>query len=345
MTLLTACDVTPPAGEGEALAMLQEVDIINVNHSGGKDSTIAAWRAYTLAVKAGVADRVVVLHNDLGRVEWPSTGDLDADHADHYRVALGGTLTELLGDRPSARGMAEQQAARYGLPFVVYSRTGGDLLQQIEQYGKWPDANNRHCTSDQKRGPKHRWFTEAVRRHHDLDRKIRILDVNGERAEESTARARKPELEYNRAASNKTLRDVWTWRIIHDRTEAQVWTVHDDHDLPWHWAYDAGMTRLSCSLCVLGAVHDVTLACLLRPDLAAEYRALEQRINHLFKNKRSISWYIDKVPALLSDRRAAGGPVLVSRPRQFLNAPERDQPALAASSCAPNPTMAAGGSQ
>jgi 3'-phosphoadenosine 5'-phosphosulfate sulfotransferase (PAPS reductase)/FAD synthetase len=304
-------------------------DVIVVNHSGGKDSSVALWRVYLWAKAAGVLDRVVVLHNDLGAVEWPSTGELDAVHAAHYRDVLGGTLTELLGDRPSARGIAEQQAAKYGLPFVVYTRNQGDLLQQIEQYGEFPTAKTRHCTSEQKRGPKFRAFTEMVRQLGDLGRKVRILDVNGMRAEESTARARKSEFDYNRVASNRSKRDVWTWMPIHHLTEQQVWQIHDDHGLEWHWAYDAGMSRLSCSLCVLGSVADVTLACLLRPDLAAEYAALEQRINHLFKAGRSITWYVENAKKMRRARAAAGEPVLQSRPRLFL-----DGAAPAAPKCA-----------
>lgn len=331
-TVTAETTVTAEEFLADPAAWLKLFDVVVVNHSGGKDSSVALWRVYLWAKAAGVLDRVVVLHNDLGRVEWPSTGDLDAEHAEHYRAALGGTLTELLGDRPSARGIAEAQAAALGLPFLVYSRTGGDLLQQIEQYGKWPDAANRHCTSEQKRGPKFRAFTELVRRLGDLGRKIRILDVNGERAEESTARARKPAFEYNRVASNQSKRDVWTWRIIHDLTEQQVWQIHADHQLQWHWAYDAGMTRLSCSLCVLGSVADVTLACLLRPDMAAEYAQLEDRINHLFKNGRSITWYAENATKTQRARAAAGQPQMQSRPRQFLAgvaaaAPQCGQPA------------------
>ncbi|MFF4777441.1 phosphoadenosine phosphosulfate reductase family protein [Microtetraspora fusca] len=267
-------------------------DIIVLNHSGGKDSTVALQELLKEADTAGVRDRIVVLHNDLGRVEWPGTADLDAVHADHYRTVFGATLVERFGDRPSAKGVAERQAAANGLPFFVRSRTQGDLLQQIEQYGKFPDADNRHCTSEQKRGPKHKLFTELVRAAN-LGRKVRILDVNGERGEESTARKRKPAFEFNRPASNKTKRSVWTWRIVHSWTLEQVWDCHRENDLEWHWAYDAGMSRLSCSICVLGAVADLTLACLLRPDLAQEYLDLEQRINHLFKHKRSIKFYID----------------------------------------------------
>ncbi|MEU4576113.1 hypothetical protein [Nonomuraea sp. NPDC023979] len=277
--------------DAEFWPYLPAMDVIVVNHSGGKDSSVALHELVTLARRLGLLDRVVVLHNDLGRVEWPSTAELDAQHADYYRRRFGATLVELFGDRPSARGIAEAQAARYGLPFFVRSRTGGDLLQQIEQYGKFPDAANRHCTSEQKRAPKFRLFTELVQGLSYLGRKVRILDVNGERAEESTARAKKPAVEHNRMASNKTKREVFTWRIVHHWTLADVWACHEAHDLDAHWAY-AFMSRLSCSICILGAVLDVTWACAFRPDLADDIAALEARIQHLFKNKRSIIWYI-----------------------------------------------------
>jgi 3'-phosphoadenosine 5'-phosphosulfate sulfotransferase (PAPS reductase)/FAD synthetase len=315
----TLTTVTPDEFLADPAAHLADADVAVPMHSGGKDSTIMTWEVWQQAQAAGVADRVVVMHNDLGRVEWPSTAELDAVHGDHYRKTFGATMVELLGDRPSARGIAERQAAALGAPFVVYSRNGGDLLQQIEQYGKFPDADNRHCTSDQKRGPKHRFFT-AITRERALGRKMRILEINGERADESTARKRKSAFEHNRVASNKTKRDVWTWRAIHTLTELDVWDLHDAAGLEYHWAYDAGMTRLSCSLCVLGSLADVTLACLLRPDLAQEYLDLEQRIGHTFKynkatpDKGSIGWYRDRAVQMVKDRAASGESLLQSRP-------------------------------
>uniref|UniRef100_UPI003F49A696 hypothetical protein n=1 Tax=Nonomuraea sp. CA-251285 TaxID=3240002 RepID=UPI003F49A696 len=303
---LARLDVIVPVGDGPHLPYLRWADVIVVNHSGGKDSSVALHEAVRVADLCGVRDRLVVLHNDLGRVEWPSTAELDAQHGRHYRDKFGATLVELFGDRPSARGVAERQAARYGLPFVVRSRTGGDLLQQIEQYGKFPDAGNRHCTSEQKRAPKFRLFTELVKLA-DLGRKVRILDINGERADESKARAAKPAVEWNRMASNATKRDVLTWRIVHEWSLADVWACHWANNLEWHWAYEV-MSRLSCSICVLAAVADVTWGCAMRPDLADDVAALEVRIDHLFKNKRSITWYIAEGakigPAALAARRA-----------------------------------------
>ena len=54
-------------------------DLISNSNSGGKDSIVAMDEAVRLADDAGVRDRIVVLHIDLGRtprghtVEWPGS--------------------------------------------------------------------------------------------------------------------------------------------------------------------------------------------------------------------------------------------------------------------------------
>lgn len=50
-----------------------------------------------------------------------------------------------------------------------------------------------------------------------------------------------------------------------------------------HPAYDAGMSRLSCSLCILASRQDLVLAAGLRPALAKEYLGVEERIGHDFR--------------------------------------------------------------
>lgn len=65
---------------------LATYDLILVNSSGGKDS--AASLAYTVqrAEEAGVRNRLVVVHADLGAVEWPGTAELAEEHARHYSL-------------------------------------------------------------------------------------------------------------------------------------------------------------------------------------------------------------------------------------------------------------------
>jgi hypothetical protein len=40
------------------------------------------------AEAAGVRDRIVVVHADLRRIEWPGTRELAREHADHYGLRI-----------------------------------------------------------------------------------------------------------------------------------------------------------------------------------------------------------------------------------------------------------------
>ncbi|GHG80759.1 hypothetical protein [Streptomyces griseocarneus] len=80
-------------------ALLRAADWILLNSSGGKDSQSMASHVCRLAAKLGLFHRVVIVHADLGDVEW------------------GGT-----------RKLAEDQARRLGVRFEVVKAEGGDLL-------------------------------------------------------------------------------------------------------------------------------------------------------------------------------------------------------------------------
>lgn len=59
--------------------------------------------------------------------------------------------------------------------------------------------------------------------------------------------------------------------------------------VPYHSAYDQGMSRLSCSLCVLASRADLVRAAQLHPKLVAEYAELEAEIGHRFRNDLSMA--------------------------------------------------------
>ncbi len=120
------------------------------------------------------------------------------------------------------------------------------------------------------------------------DRPARVLYCLGFRAQESTGRRLRPVLARNERASTRT-RDVWDWLPIHGWTEAEVWQRHRDVGLPWHPAYDEGMTRLSCSFCIMSSRADLRTAARLRPDLAAEYLAVEEELGMPFQAGRSLA--------------------------------------------------------
>lgn len=245
---------------------LAAYDKIVINSSGGKDSQAMLWQMFNLAAEQGVTDRLVVVHADLGRVEWAGT-----------------------------RELAQRQADILGLPFIAVSRTQ-DLLDQVEARGMWPSSKARYCTSDHKRDQVAKVFTRLVRESGIAGRPVRILNCMGLRAAESPARALKAELTRDARASNGK-REVTTWLPIHGLSEAEVWQVIERSPLPVHPAYAAGMPRLSCCFCVLASRGALVRAAQLNPELARTYAEVEARINHRFRNDLSMADIIEAANA------------------------------------------------
>ncbi|MGW8554021.1 phosphoadenosine phosphosulfate reductase domain-containing protein [Streptomyces tubercidicus] len=255
LELVTAQDAHGP----DPVPDLARADRIVISNSGGKDSEVALDEGVRLADEAGVRDRIVVLHIDLGRtprghtVEWPGTLDL-----------------------------ARQQAERYGLPFEVRSPANWpSLLHRIKARGQFPNLFNRFCTAE-KRGVSRKFITEQVTALGITRRAARIVLVMGLRAEESRARAAKAAVEIDQRASSGR-RTVTLWYPVLRWSTEEVWDRIRDRSLPYHWAYDAGMSRLSCSLCVLASIRDLTCAANLRPELAEEYADLEAEMGAPFR--------------------------------------------------------------
>jgi 3'-phosphoadenosine 5'-phosphosulfate sulfotransferase (PAPS reductase)/FAD synthetase len=250
---------------------LGSYDCILVNSSAGKDSQAMLDYLVELADTQGVnRDRFIVVHCDLGRVEWKGTLEL-----------------------------AREQAEHYGLRFEVVKRELGDLLTQVEQRheanlakGKhqapWPSSTARWCTSDQKTAQVLKLITRLTKELAVPGRQVRILNCLGIRAEESAARAKKQSWEKDPKACNGK-RDVDRWLPIFDWSEEQVWDRIHASGVRYHEAYELGMERLSCCFCVLATRKDLTIAARHNPELAAEYVAVEERVGWKFTNTFSIA--------------------------------------------------------
>lgn len=236
---------------------LASYDVILVNSSAGKDSQAMLDYLVELADLEGLRDRMVVVHCDLGRVEWEGT-----------------------------RELAETQTAHYGIRFEVVARDR-DLLHQIEfERKKFPDSARRYCTSDQKTSQVAKLITRLGVEGRHLGRPVRILNCLGMRGQESAARAKKPVHSVERTSKNV---HVDRWLPIHSWTEDQVWARIKESGVPSHPAYAAGMPRLSCCFCVLSSRSALTLAAQLNPTLAAEYVRIEISIGHRFRKDLSIA--------------------------------------------------------
>ena len=274
--------------------LIDEADWILLNSSGGKDSQALKAYVAALAAATGQLHKIVVVHADLADIEFEGTASL-----------------------------ARRQSSMLDIPRFEVVQAQGDLLARVAaRYAKlkvkalaegkpvapaWPSSSARWCTSDLKRGPIRTLMTRLTDERQDLRRPVRILNCLGQRAAESPHRRKLAPVEIDRAASNGR-RHITTWRPIHHWSEAAVWAEIARSGCPYHEAYDWGMSRLSCSFCVLGCEADVVLAARLRPDKAAEYAAMEITVERDFKNGLSMRTIIARAAALDAEGRLARPP-------------------------------------
>ena len=231
-----------------------------INHSGGKDS-----QAMYLLLRGLVpAAQRVIVHADLGEVEWPGAVD-------------------------------QIKATTAGEPLhVCRSRRG--LLQMIEERGMFPSPSMRQCTSDLKRGPIERTirglvedrvadFIGVPRGTHTLNMYGRpaamaagcglVVNCMGMRAEESPGRSKLAPFKRHEGNS-KASREWYDWLPIHDLTTGEVFERIAAAGQSPHWVYAAGMSRFSCCFCIMSNKADLTTAARLNPGLYRRYVELER---------------------------------------------------------------------
>lgn len=244
--------------------LINDGAIFYVSHSGGKDSQAM----YLLLKKVIPNDQIVVVHADLGKVEWEGVQD-------HIR--------------------------KYTSHVMNVVRAKKTFLEMVKKRGKWPSAAYRQCTSDLKRGPIFKFI------RNDLKVREGTIAVNcmGLRAEESTARAKKNPFIYNKMQScnKRVVRHVYDWSPIHHFKEREVFQTIDEAGQKPFWAYETNK-RLSCVFCIMGCINDLRHGAKQRPELYQEYVELEKEIGHTMfmkgKNPISLEEHVGiKVSALL----------------------------------------------
>ena len=225
-------------------ALVKAGALFVVSHSGGKDSQALMLKIAGMVPTA----QLLVVHAPLGRVEWP------------------GTIAHIQATIPA------------GVPLVMAPLASGkNLLDRVRERGMFPDPGRRWCTSDFKRTPIEREIRRWLASH--PEHNGLVVHCMGHRAQESCSRAKLTT--WKRSARNsKAGRTWWDWLPIHDLTKAQVFAAIAAAGQRPHWAYGAGMSRLSCSFCIMANREDLARAARLRPDLYAEYVDLEKELGH-----------------------------------------------------------------
>jgi len=219
-----------------------------VNHSAGKDSQAMV----ALLKRAVPAAQLLVIHADLGEVEWPG----NIEH-----------IVETIDD----------------LPFLVCRNERKGFLDMVEARGMWPSASTRQCTSDLKRGPIEKAIRHFLRDHPEFGGLV--VNCMGIRAAESAKRARQIPFRFNERNS-KAGREWYDWLPIFGYSKHQVFqTIQDAGQTP-HPAYALGMSRLSCVFCILASKSDLSIAAEHNRALYQRYVALEKKIGHTLSMSR-----------------------------------------------------------
>jgi DNA sulfur modification protein DndC len=189
------------------------------------------------------ADQIVVIHAVLPGVEWAGT----VEHA---------------------------EATTQGSPFYTV-QAKKTFFEMVERRKMWPSAQHRQCTSDLKRDPIDKQV-RAILKERGL---TRVVNCMGIRAQESPKRAKAIPFKINKRNSIAG-REWYDWLPIHNYLIGDVWLEIKKAGQQPHWAYAAGMSRLSCCFCILASKADLTRAAELNPELYAKYVALEKKIGH-----------------------------------------------------------------
>lgn len=182
-----------------------------------------------------------------------------------------------------------------GLP-VLTCKSRRTLLQMIEERGMFPSPSNRQCTSDLKRGP-----IEKTIRHtgHKL-----IVNCMGMRAQESTSRSKLQTFKLSERNS-KAGREWYEWLPIHDWLIQDVFAAIRKVGQKPHWAYEAGMSRLSCVFCIMASKEDLITAAKLNPRLYKIYVELEKSTGQVMimptrKNGQLVKLTLEQITGILA---------------------------------------------
>ena len=237
----------------EVKDLIERGAIFYVSHSGGKDSQAMYAELFSIVPK----DQIVVVHADLGEIEWTGVQD-------HIHANIQHELNVVESHKTFFDMVRRRRATRDDVP-------------------SWPSSDHRQCTSDLKRDPIYKFI------RNDMKQRGSVLAVNcmGLRASESPARAKKETFKLNVRLS-KAGREVFEYLPIHHYTDDQVFaTIAVAGQSPF-WAYKSGNKRLSCVFCIMGCDNDLRNGAKQRPDLYQKYLALEKETGWTMFNGKSL---------------------------------------------------------
>lgn len=256
---------------------------VAIGVSGGKDSCVAALATMERLDRVGHAGPRILIHSDLGRVEWKDS-------------------------LPTC----ERLAARLGIELVVVRRAAGDMMDRwkvrwenskrryadlscVRVILPWSTPAMRFCTSELKSAP---IAAALVRR---FPGQV-IVSASGVRRDESDGRSSAPTCKVNpRLTSRRAATRGVDWNPIAAWLEADVYAFLAARGFALHEGYARyGMTRISCVNCIMSSVDDLRASstCADNHSVTVEQVELEAASTFAFQGSR---WLGDVRPEILGE--------------------------------------------
>lgn len=256
--------------------------------SGGKDSSAVALATFAHLDKVGHAGPRLLVHADLGVVEW------------HDSLPV-----------------CERLAKRLGCELLVVRRKQGDMMDRWEQRWAdnvarwealscvkiilpWSTPAMRFCTSELKVDQ----ITRALVKRFPGRQ---IVNVTGVRREESTERSKAPTCKAQPKLTSKTHKTTGIdWLAIADWTEKDVYEYAAEQDFALHEGYTRfGSDRISCVLCMLATKKDHEAAMRDERNRPTGFRMVELEVRSTFAFQGN-RWLGDTLADILPGHLVAG---------------------------------------
>ncbi|WP_241302709.1 phosphoadenosine phosphosulfate reductase family protein [Burkholderia stabilis] len=251
-----------------------------VGVSGGKDSQACALAVDAYLNRIDHTGPRVLIHADLGRVEWADSLPVCEKLAQHLGY-------ELMVVRRQAGDMLARWQGRWTANLKRYRE-----LSCVKLILPWSTPAMRFCTSELKTSV---IASELKKRFPSTP----VVNVTGVRREESTARSKMPVWAPMQKLQRRNLEGV-SWNAIIDAPKGAVLDAIHEGGLVLHEAYTKYNTsRVSCVYCIMSSESDLRAAatCVDNAPLLREMVDLECESTFAFQGDK---WLADVAPHLLT---------------------------------------------
>jgi 3'-phosphoadenosine 5'-phosphosulfate sulfotransferase (PAPS reductase)/FAD synthetase len=295
--------VAAPEAESSPGPDLASYDVIVVAFSGGKDSLACVLHLLEEGERRGLdlKSRIELWHHDVD----------------------GGAEGSDLMDWPVTRSYCEAVAKHLGLPIYFSWKTGGFEREMLREESRtapvrWQNPDGTIGQSGGKGGKlatrlrfpqvsadlSVRWCSAYLKidvcaaaiAGQDRFKGKRMLVLSGERAAESSARAKYATFEPDRThcPGPRARRHVDRWRPVHAWSDAAVWEIIAKRRIAPHPAYVIGWGRVSCMTCIFGSPNQWASVRKLDSEKFERIAAYERRFGSTIQRKLSIVELADK---------------------------------------------------